>query len=213
MRLRNIEGSIEAVEEHRCVVNDPKTYRGRWNTLFGNTHPIEIEIGMGKGDFIIENALRYPEKNFIGIEKFSAVLYRATEKIDMREEIPNLVFLRFDAIDIHEVFGKDEIQKIYLNFSDPWPKDRWAKRRLTYHKYLEKYAMFLDKEGSLEFKTDNNALFEFSLEEIRHSQFQLVEMTRDLHRSDYKPDNIMTEYETRFLKQNKKINYMKLIYK
>ncbi|WZL81138.1 tRNA (guanosine(46)-N7)-methyltransferase TrmB [Vallitaleaceae bacterium 9-2] len=213
MRLRNIEGSIEAVEEHRCVVNDPKTYRGRWNTLFGNTHPIEIEIGMGKGDFIIENALRYPEKNFIGIEKFSAVLYRATEKIDMREELPNLVFLRFDAIDIHEVFGKDEIQKIYLNFSDPWPKDRWAKRRLTYHKYLEKYAMFLDKEGSLEFKTDNNALFEFSLEEIRHSQFQLVEMTRDLHRSDYKPDNIMTEYETRFLKQNKKINYMKLIYK
>ncbi len=213
MRLRNIEGSIEAVEEHRCVVNDPKTYRGRWNTLFGNTHPIEIEIGMGKGDFIIENALRYPEKNFIGIEKFSAVLYRATEKIDMREELPNLVFLRFDAIDIHEVFGKDEVQKIYLNFSDPWPKDRWAKRRLTYHKYLEKYAMFLDKEGSLEFKTDNNALFEFSLEEIRHSQFQLVEMTRDLHRSDYKPDNIMTEYETRFLKQNKKINYMKLIYK
>lgn len=213
MRLRNIEGSIEAVEEHRCVVNDPKTYRGKWNTLFGNTHPIEIEIGMGKGDFIIENALRYPEKNFIGIEKFSAVLYRATEKIDMREELPNLVFLRFDAIDIHEVFGKDEIQKIYLNFSDPWPKDRWAKRRLTYHKYLEKYAMFLDKEGSLEFKTDNNALFEFSLEEIRHSQFQLVEMTRDLHRSDYKPDNIMTEYETRFLKQNKKINYMKLIYK
>lgn len=116
MRLRHIEGSVEAVEEHPCVINDPKTYRGRWNNFFGNNHPIEIEIGMGKGDFIIENALRYPEKNFIGIEKFSGVLYRALEKINMRETIPNLVFLRFDAIDIHEVFAKDEVQKIYLNF-------------------------------------------------------------------------------------------------
>ncbi len=213
MRLRNVEGSIQAVEEHERVISEPKDYKGKWHDFFGNTHPIEIEIGMGKGDFIIENARKYPNKNFIGIEKFSAVLFRATEKIDAMEMLPNLIFLRFDAIDIHEVFAKDEVQKIYLNFSDPWPKDRWAKRRLTYHKYLEKYAQFLDESGCIEFKTDNNPLFEFSLEEIEQSKFRLVEVTRDLHRSDYKPDNIMTEYETRFLKQNKKINYLKLIYR
>ena len=213
MRLRNVEGSIQAVEEHERVISNPKVYRGKWHEFFGNIHPIEIEIGMGKGDFIIENALKYPNKNFIGIEKFSAVLYRATEKLDAMEAIPNLVFLRFDAIDIHEIFEEDEVQKIYLNFSDPWPKDRWAKRRLTYHKYLEKYTLFLQASGSIEFKTDNNPLFEFSLEEIEDSKFRIIELTRDLHRSEYKPDNIMTEYETRFLKQNKKINYLKLVYK
>ncbi len=213
MRLRNIEGSIEAVESHQRVISDPKVYKGKWQQFFGNTQPIYIEIGMGKGDFILENARRYPDINFIGIEKFSAVMYRALEKLEQSEPLPNVVFLRFDAMDIHEVFAQNEVGKIYLNFSDPWPKDRWAKRRLTHHKYLEKYSMFLEKEGSIEFKTDNNPLFDFALDEVETSQFQVVALSRDLHRSECKPDNIMTEYETRFMKQNKKINYVKLKYK
>lgn len=209
MRLRNVKGAIDYVNQHPLVNQKPSDYKGRWSEFFGNDHPIHIEIGMGKGDFIIENAKTYPEINFIGIEKFSAVILRAVGKVESLEEpLPNLCLIRFDAVDLLDVFDENEISRVYLNFSDPWPKDRWAKRRLTYRGYLEKYHHILKKDGLLRFKTDNDALFDFSLEEIAGSVFKQTKMTRDLHHSEYLEGNIMTEYESKFVAKGMHINFV-----
>lgn len=211
MRLRNIKGAIDHINNHPLVNQKPEEYKGKWHTFFGNEQAIYIEIGMGKGDFIIENAKRYPEINFIGIEKFSAVLLRAVQKVESIEgDLPNLCLLRIDAGELMDIFEEDEISRIYLNFSDPWPKDRWAKRRLMYSGYLEKYSHILSKEGLVRFKTDNDALFEFSLEEIENSSFKTNKMTRDLHHSEYIEGNIQTEYETKFVTEGKKINFVEI---
>lgn len=197
MRLRNIKGSREVVAAHAYVVQEPETLKGKWNTLFGNDNPIHAEIGMGKGKFIMQLAARNPQINYIGIEKYSSVLLRALEKRD-EVELPNLYFIRFDAEYINDLFAPEELSGIYLNFSDPWPKDRHARRRLTSREFLARYDKCLKREGEVIFKTDNRPLFEFSLEEVKEAGWELKDVTFDLHHSEFAQGNVMTEYEERF---------------
>ncbi len=206
MRLRNVKGSRETIAACDFVVQVPEENKGKWRELFGNDNPIHIEIGMGKGKFITTLAINNPDINYIGIEKYSSVLVRAIEK--RRElDIDNLVFLRMDAENLAEVFEKDEIDKIYLNFSDPWPKDRHAKRRLTSTTFFGRYDQVLKKSGVVEFKTDNRVLFDFSLEEVVNAGWILKEHTFDLH-NDAKMNegNVMTEYEEKFSSMGTPIN-------
>lgn len=198
MRLRNIAGSREVIRESRFVVQNPKEQKNHWKDLFGNEHPVHIEIGMGKGRFIMDMARLHPEINYIGIEKYSSVLLRGIQKMET-EELPNLYFIRMDAEEITEVFGKEEVTKIYLNFSDPWPKDRHAKRRLPSREFLARYDEILEKEGNLEFKTDNKDLFTFALEELEPAGWNLDKVTYDLHQDAVMMEgNVMTEYEEKF---------------
>lgn len=211
MRLRNVTGAISTVNNHALVNQEPKKYKGSWNEFFGNDYPIYIEIGMGKGDFIIQNAIKYPQINFIGIEKYSAVILRAVQKVESFDPpITNLCLLRFDATELLDVFDEDEIGRVYLNFSDPWPKDRTAKRRLTHHRFLERYKHVLPDSGLVRFKTDNADLFAFSLEEVQQSSFVLTKETSDLHHSEFVENNIMTEYEAKFVQEGKPIHLMEL---
>lgn len=197
MRLRNVKGSRETIAANPLVIQEIKEKKGLWHTVFGNNQPLYIEIGMGKGQFIIEMARQNPDKNFIGIEKYSSVLVRALEKC--AEDAPkNLRFIRMDAEEILEVFDTDEISGIYLNFSDPWPKDRHAKRRLTYRDFLARYKEILKPEGTVTFKTDNRPLFDFSLEELSIAGWTLDNVTFDLHHSEYMDENVLTEYEAKF---------------
>ncbi len=197
MRLRNVPGAREEMAVNKYVVSNPEENKGKWNEYFGNSNPLHIEIGTGKGQFILKLAEQNPNVNYIGIEKFSSVLIRAVEKQE-ESQLPNLVFLRFDAEDIENVFEKGEVERIYLNFSDPWPKDRHAKRRLTSTRFLARYEKFINPEGYVAFKTDNRALFDFSLEQAEKSGWLIEDVTFDLHNSEYSEGNIMTEYEERF---------------
>lgn len=207
MRLRNVKGAREKISASVSVIDDPKEYKGKWSELFGNDNPIYIEIGMGKGKFITENAINNPNINYIGIEKFSSVLVRAIErKENNQNDLSNLIFLRFDAEYIGDIFENEEVDRIYLNFSDPWPKDRHAKRRLTSKEYFKRYDNILSKEGKVIFKTDNKDLFDFSLEQIDIAGWKLINMTNDLHNSEYVDGNIMTEYEERFVNEGIPIN-------
>ena len=197
MRLKNVKGAREAVEGSPLVVKEPESAKGKWDAVFGNGNPIRIEIGMGKGKFLHELALRNQEVNYIGIEKYSSVLIRALQRM---EEAPlsNLLFIRMDAEEIGEVFGEEEIDRIYLNFSDPWPKDRHTKRRLTSVPFLTLYRQILKPEGLVEFKTDNRPLFDFSLESVTEAGWTLLAHTFDLHHSPMAEGNVMTEYEEKF---------------
>ena len=207
MRLRNVKGAREKISASISVIDNPKEYKGKWRELFKNDNPIYIEIGMGKGKFIIENAIKNPNINFIGIEKFSSVLVRAIERKENNEnDLSNLVFLRFDAEYIEDIFDKSEIGRIYLNFSDPWPKDRHAKRRLTSKEYFKRYDNILCKDGKVIFKTDNKDLFDFSLDQIDLAGWKLINSINDLHNSEYVKGNIMTEYEERFVNEGVPIN-------
>lgn len=198
MRLRNISGSRETIGESLFVVHDPKEQKGRWNELFLNDHPIQIEIGMGKGKFLHTLAKDNPEINFVGIEKYSSVLLRAIQKME-EDELPNLIFIRMDAEEITDVFGKGEVDKIYLNFSDPWPKDRHAKRRLPSRQFLARYDEILKPDGFVEFKTDNRELFDFAVEEVNHAGYKIKALSYDLHHEEeMMKGNIMTEYEEKF---------------
>lgn len=198
MRLRNITGSREMIAESEYVVQDPESYKGKWNELFGNDNPIHVEIGMGKGRFLTTLAQKNRDINYIGIEKYSSVLVRATEKRAEIEDCTNLVFLRYDAEDILRIFDKGEIDRIYLNFSDPWPKDRHAKRRLTSKEYLRRYNQFLKSDGEVIFKSDNRLLFDFTLEQAAEAGWQTSGITYNLHNSEYALGNVMTEYEEKF---------------
>ena len=198
MRLRNVPGAREVMIENKYVFTEPEGMKGTWKDVFGNSNPVHIEIGMGKGVFITTLASQNPDINYVGIEKYSSVLLRAVEKQD-ELQLPNLRFIRMDAENINEVFGKDEVDRIYLNFSDPWPKDRHAKRRLTSRTFLERYTAILAPEGRIEFKTDNRGLFDFSLEEIPQAGWKIDAYTFDLHHdSAMNQGNIMTEYEEKF---------------
>ena len=165
MRLRNIPRAQEEIDASPVAIKDEKNHRGKWAEVFGNEHPIHIEIGMGKGQFILELAKRNPEINYIGIERYSSVLLRALEKFSTEEyeELQNIRFICMDAAELDEIFASEEVEKIYLNFSDPWPKARHARRRLTSTRFLSVYEKVLVEEGVVEFKTDNRPLFEFSL--------------------------------------------------
>ncbi len=198
MRLRNITGSREMIAESRFVVHEPQEYKGRWRELFGNDHPLRIEIGMGKGRFIMDLARMHPEINYVGIEKYSSVLLRGIQKMET-DPLPNLYFIRMEAEEIADVFDREEVERIYLNFSDPWPKDRHAKRRLPSREFLKRYDEILVRDGVIEFKTDNQDLFRFALEEIEPAGWQLLQMTEDLHHDEKMlAGNVMTEYEEKF---------------
>lgn len=205
MRLRNISGSRDVIAQSPLVIHEPKQHKGSWKEVFGNDHPIRIEVGMGKGRFIYQLAKLNPDVNYIGIEKYSSVLLRALQKMES-EPLPNLFFIRMDAEEIAEVFGREEIDRIYLNFSDPWPKDRHAKRRLPSGEFLKRYDSFLKKDGILEFKTDNRDLFDFALGELDDAGWEAVQVTFDLHHDqEMSAGNIMTEYEEKFSAQGNPI--------
>ena len=198
MRLRNIPGARETIAESQWIVQDPALCRGKWKERFGNDHPIHLEIGTGKGKFINQLAAENPDINYVGIEKYSSVLIRALDKLD-ESQIGNLLFIRGDAELICEYFGEGEVEKIYLNFSDPWPKDRHAKRRLPSKEYLRRFAQILTEDGTIEFKTDNRALFDFAVDEVEAGGFKILQITYDLHSDPVMNEgNIMTEYEERF---------------
>ena len=199
MRLRNIPGAEEAIASSPYCIQNPESHSGIWNQVFGNSNPIHIEVGMGKGKFILQLALQNPSINYIGIEKYASVLLRAIQKLDSMDAPANLRFICMNAENLPDVFAKNEIQKIYLNFSDPWPKDRHAKRRLTSKEYLDKYCRILSSDGCIEFKTDNKKLFDFSLEEMKESNWVIHAFTYDLHHDDsLNIENVMTEYEEKF---------------
>ena len=203
MRLRNIPGANQVVEESKYVIHDITGTKGKYAEQFANKkQPIHLEIGMGKGQFIIGMSKKYPEINYIGIERYTSVLLRAIQKIDKLEQEnkpDNLKFMCADAAEIKDYFETGEIGKIYLNFSDPWPKDRHAKRRLCSKEFLALYSEILLPGSRIEFKTDNRPLFEFGLEELKESKFELLSHTFDLHNDEeMNKDNIMTEYEEKF---------------
>ena len=205
MRLRNVKGARENIATSQFVIHKPEEYKGKWRELFNNDNPIHIEIGMGKGKFIQTLANNNPDINYIGIEKYSSVLIRAIEKRN-ELDIQNLYFIRMDAEEIVNIFEEGEVSQIYLNFSDPWPKDRHAKRRLTSKEFFGRYNRILKKDGVVIFKTDNRDLFDFSVEEIPQANWKLKDVTYDLHNSEFVEGNVMTEYEERFVTEGKAIN-------
>jgi len=201
MRLRNIPGAHDVIMNHPIAVKNEKEKKGKWADEFGNNNPIYVEIGMGKGQFILTLAKQNPDINYVGIERYSSVLLRALEKFDSEEfcELKNIRFICMNAFDLPEVFELGEASKIYLNFSDPWPKARHASRRLTSTKFFGQYDKVLAKDGVVEFKTDNRPLFEFSLEQVEEAGWKLVGHTFDLHHDEtMNAGNVMTEYEEKF---------------
>ena len=199
MRLRNIAGSREVIAESKYTVKDPEQKKGLWKKeIFGNDNEIHIEIGMGKGRFIMDMAALHPDINYVGIEKYSSVLLRAIQKQE-ELQLPNVIFIRMDAEDITEVFDESEVGKIYLNFSDPWPKDRHAKRRLPSREFLKRYDKILKADGVVEFKTDNEGLFTFARDEVEPAGWTIDAITYDLHNDEVMNEgNVMTEYEEKF---------------
>ena len=198
MRLRNVSGAKEIIEQSKYIIADYKNYKGKFKELFKNNNKIQIEIGMGKGNFIINMAINNPDINFIGIEKYDSVLVRAIQKLE-EKQIDNLKLIRMDALEIDEVFEK-EIDKIYLNFSDPWPKERHSKRRLTSEVFLEKYDnIFKDKKTIIQ-KTDNRKLFEYSIMSYNNYGYIIDEISLDMYKDDIK-NNVQTEYEQKFIEQ------------
>ena len=205
MRLKNVPGARETIDASAFTIPEPEVWKGRWQEVFGRQAPLHIEIGMGKGQFLTALAAEHPDINYIGIEKFSSVLVRAVQKQN-ELELPNLRLIRMDADSITDVFASGEVERIYLNFSDPWPKERHAKRRLTSVEFLRRYENILAKDGHVEFKTDNQPLFEFSLEAAEEAGWKLLAVTRDLHHDTaLNKGNIMTEYEERFSAQGNPI--------
>lgn len=201
MRLRNIPGADDVIRKHPIAIKNETEKKGQWNKVFGNDNPIHIEIGMGKGQFLLTLAKQNPNINYIGIERYSSVLLRALEKFDTEEfmELQNIRFICMDAFELPEVFFLGEVAKIYLNFSDPWPKSRHANRRLTSTRFFGQYDKVLAQNGVVEFKTDNRPLFEFSLEQVEEAGWRLLAHTFDLHNDEAMNEgNVMTEYEEKF---------------
>lgn len=208
MRLRNVKGAKEIIESSNYVVLDYKKYIGNYNKLFKNNNPIYVEIGMGKGKFIIDNAIKYPNINFIGIEKYDSVVVRAIQKLEDKD-IPNLKIIRMDALEITDVFDK-EVSRIYLNFSDPWPKDRHEHRRLSSDTFLKKYDLIFKDNKNIVMKTDNRNLFEYSVKSFVNYGYKINDISLDLHQANY-PDNIMTEYEEKFVSKGSPIYMIDVI--
>lgn len=204
MRLRHIKGAEETIASSPFVIQDPEAKRGVWAEVFGNGNPLELEVGMGKGRFIMELASLNPNTNYLGIERYSSVLLRGLEKREALS-LSNLYFMCIDAREMADMFAPGEVSRIFLNFSDPWPKDRHAKRRLTSPAFLDVYDRILAPEGVVEFKTDNRDLFEYSLESIPSAGWIITDYTLDLHNSSMSQGNVMTEYEIKFASEGKPI--------
>ena len=209
MRQRNIKNLQEKLEQNSgFLVREPETVKGRWAELFGNDNPIYLELGCGKGKFISRMAQDPPDRNYIAIEGQSNVALRALEKAQ-EGRLANLrIFIDY-VHDLQDYFTEGELDGIYLNFSDPWPKARHAKRRLTHRNRLENYREVLSDEGTVEFKTDNDGLFDFTMEELEEGGFEILQQTRDLHKSGFSAAEITTEYEERFKDAGKNINFVK----
>lgn len=203
MRLRNVKDKEEILNNCKYLIKNPEDYKGKWKSLFNNDNPIYIEIGMGKGKFILENALKYKDINYIGIERFDSVMAKAIKKIP--NDLDNLKLIRMNALDIDKVFSK-EIDLIYLNFSDPWPKKRWHDRRLTSKIFLDKYDSLFKDTKRIEMKTDNEDLFIYSLETLSSKGYALSDISFDYHKTDI--DIIMSEYEMRFSKEGKNVYHL-----
>ena len=231
MRQRKIKNVEEKIENYgHMIIDDPKEMKGKWNQVFGNDKPIYLEIGCGKGQFIVNNAISYPDRNFIAVEGHMSVCYRALAKAagdekfqweapeDQQQDeakfmacdgaLENIRFIREYIDEITDYFEDDELAGIYLNFSDPWPKKKHAKRRLTYGKKLKGYERVIENGGRLQFKTDNDGLFEYSVEQIEECGLKVEAITRDLHNSEFLEGNIETEYEYKFSIRGKNINYV-----
>ncbi len=212
MRLRNVVGAKDRIKESEYSFDSPNDFKGKWNGVFKNSNPIHIEIGTGKGDFVIGTAKRNPDINYIGIEKYDSVLVRALEKLE-EEQLENVILVRFDAIKLTDLFADKEISRVYLNFSDPWPKVRHAKRRLTHANFLKQYQQIMGG-GELHFKTDNQSLFEFSLESLCNYGVVLKNVSLDLHQTEYHlKENVMTEYERKFSEKGFKIKRLEAEFK
>jgi tRNA (guanine-N7-)-methyltransferase len=208
MRLRKVKNAKEKIEQYpSLVILEPSTYKGNWKGLFENENPIHIEIGMGKGKFLLEKAIKEPSINFVGIEKFDSVLIRAVEKI-APFHLVNVLLLNLDAIVLQDVFGCGEIEKIYLNFSDPWPKSRQEKRRLTSNTFLPIFQSILTESGDIEFKTDNQKLFEYSVLNMNKNHMEMLDFSLHLHQRE--ETIITTEYEDRFSTLGQPIYYIKI---
>ena len=203
MRLRNVKDKEEILNNCNYLIKNPEDYKGKWQKLFNNDNPIYIEIGMGKGKFILENALKYPNINYIGIEKFDSVMAKAIKKIP--NDLNNLKLIRMNALDIDKVFSK-EIDLIYLNFSDPWPKKRWSDRRLTSKIFLDKYDSLFKNVKRIEMKTDNEDLFIYSLETLSEKGYTLNDISFNYHNTH--SDIIMSEYEEKFSKEGKNVYHL-----
>jgi tRNA (guanine-N7-)-methyltransferase len=199
MRLRKVKGALEAIAaQPEIVVPNAKELKGNWQSVFEQDQPIYIEVGMGKGGFIVGMALKNPHLNFIGIEKFDSVMVRALEKVQEHQPLPNLKLLKIDAEELEGIFAEGEVAGVYLNFSDPWPKPRHAKRRLTHESFLKRYEKITAKDGLLCFKTDNRLLFEYSLVSLTDYGMKLIDVALDLHQREDLDWNVMTEYEQKF---------------
>ena len=197
MRVRNRKGATELLEAHpQYVILNPADAKGRWQEIFGNDHPIHIEVGSGKGAFVSGMAKANPEINYIGIDIQKSVLSYALDKV-LATDVPNIKLLWVDGSDLTDYFEEGEIDRLYLNFSDPWPKKRHEKRRLTYQSFLSTYQQILPENGEIHFKTDNRGLFEYSLVSFSQYGMKLKGVWLDLHASDFE-DNVLTEYEQKF---------------
>ncbi|EGJ28033.1 tRNA (guanosine(46)-N7)-methyltransferase TrmB [Streptococcus porcinus] len=204
MRVRKRKGAEEHLENHpQYVILEPEVAKGRWQEVFGNTNPIHIEVGSGKGGFITGMAKQNPDINYIGIDIQLSVLSYALDKV-LEADVPNVRLLRVDGSSLTNYFNDGEISLLYLNFSDPWPKSRHEKRRLTYKDFLKTYQTILPPQGQLHFKTDNRGLFEYSLASFSQYGMTLKQVWLDLHASDYE-GNVMTEYEAKFAQKGQVI--------
>ncbi len=209
MRRRNIKNAGDKITKYSdFVVLDPTLNKGKWNEVFGNDNPIYIEIGMGKGKFILEHARNNPNINYVGIEKFTSIALTAAKFID-EYEISNLYIINYDAIELEKVFDKEEVSKIYLNFSDPWPKSRHGKRRLTSSDFLSVYKNILSKDADIEQKTDNQKLFEYSVVSFNNFGLKFDEIYFDLHNNEFEKPIITTEYEDKFKAKGNPIYMLK----
>lgn len=209
MRLRRIKNVSEKISSYNKIVCfEPTKNKGKWHQVFSNDNPLYLEIGMGKGKFIIENAQKNPNINYIGCELSESIIYKAARKVAL-EQLDNLLLINLDAKNLLDVFEKGEVDHLYLNFSDPWPKKKHEKRRLTSDSYLETYLEILKKPALIEFKTDNRALFEYSLKKLSEFQFRILEVSLNLHGSEIE-EIITTEYEEKFKSLGKIIYYIKV---
>lgn len=211
MRQRKVKNVEQRLEEYRAYsVKDGKTMKGNWHELFGNERELYMELGCGKGQFLLKQAEKNPNVNFIGIEGQETIVLRALEKT-ATSNIVNIRFIQAFMQDLTEFFAESELSGIFLNFSDPWPKERHAKRRLTHTRFLKGYEKILKPGSFIEFKTDNDNLFEFTLEEIKQNGYEVVHCSRDLHQSELEAKYITTEYEDKFKALGKNINYVRFI--
>ena len=213
MRLRKVKGAAETIAAHpNIVVQNEKELKGNWQSVFEKEQPLYIEVGMGKGQFVIGMAQKNPHLNFIGIEKFDSVMVRALEKVIEAGELPNLKLLKIDADELTEIFEENEVAGVYFNFSDPWPKPRHAKRRLTHENFLKLYQTIMKEDGAIRFKTDNRLLFEYSLASLSQYGMILQDVALDLHKREDLEWNVMTEYEQKFSAKGQPIYRLEAVF-